>query len=162
MGNTPSSWLAIFIGATMLLSVFGFAFLQGEDVPQAVQQTEELPTNYIIDYPLTQTQRQTLVVDYGRTLIDFLYDPDDCPGCQETIAYLESMAHQFSDQVTLSKINVSSQDYVDLPRLFMVSRIDSWSKKGAEINQEGIDRGFCSVILFPPLGCTLKPQTNNS
>ena len=162
MRNSSNLWIAAFIGITMILSVFGFAFLQGDGGLQTAPQTEELPDNYIIDYQLTPQQRQTLIVDYGRTLIDFAYDPDDCLECQELIPLLESITHQFSDQIILSKIEVSSQDYVDLPRLFMVSSIASWSQKGTEINKNEIEQGFCAVVLYPPIGCTLKPQTNSS
>lgn len=147
--------MAAFMGLTMLVSIFGFAFLQGS--PSTDQPKEELPTDYIIDYPLTQTQRQTLV-NYGKTLIDFVYDPENCTGCGQLKQSLESIATQFNDQVILSEIKASSKDYVDLPRVFMASQISAWSKKGGGIEPSEIEKGFCSVVLYPPLGCAIKPQ----
>lgn len=154
--------MAAFMGLTMIISVLGFAFLQGGNTPNN-KPTEKLPTSNIIDYPLTQTQRQTLAVDYGKTLIDFVYDPENCTGCGLLKASLESIANQFNDQIILSEIKVSGKDYVDLPRVLMASQIGAWSKKGA-IQPSEIERGFCSVVLYPPLGCAIKPQanTNNS
>lgn len=153
-------FIAAFVGLTMLISVLGFAFLQG--TPQDARQEEKLPENYIINYPLTQSQRQTLAVKYGKTLIDFVYDPQNCTNCGLVKVLLESLATQFNDQVVLSEIEVSSKDYVDLPRVFMASQINTWSKKGAGIEQAELEKGFCSVVLYPPLGCAIKPQTGNN
>ena len=152
--------MAAFMGFKMLISVLGFDFLQGS--AQTDKTEEKLPTDYIIDYPLTQTQRQTLAVDYGKTLIDFVYDPENCTSCGPLKASLESLAHQFSDQVLLSEIKVSSKDYLDLPRILMASQINAWSRKGEGIEPSEIEKGFCSVVLYPPLGCAIKPQTPNA
>lgn len=146
--------MAAFMGLTMLVSILGFAFLQG--APQT-EPEEKLPTDYIIDYPLTQTQRQALA-NHGKTLIDFVYDPENCTNCGQVKQSLESLAHQFNDQIVLSEIKVSSKDYVDLPRVFMASQIGAWSKKGEGIEPSEIEKGFCSVVLYPPLGCAIKPQ----
>ncbi len=154
--------MAVFMGLTMVVSVLGFAFLQGSPQPNT-QAKEKLPESSIIDYALSPAQRQTLANDYDKTLIDFVYDPGNCTECGLMKTSLESIATRFSDQIILSEIKVSSKDYVDLPRILMASRIGSWSKKGViEISE--IERGFCSVVLYPPLGCAIKPQaeTNNS
>ncbi|MBI1972046.1 MAG: hypothetical protein HYS53_01975 [Candidatus Aenigmarchaeota archaeon] len=151
--------VAAFMGLTMVVSVLGYAFLQGSNQPP--QAEEKLPSGYIIDYPLTQTQRQTLAVNYGKTLIDFVYDPKNCTSCGSLKASLESLANQFNDQVILSEIEVSGADYVDLPRIFMASQIGAWSRKGAEVSAEELGQGFCSVVLYPPLGCAIKPAPAN-
>ncbi|MBI4176969.1 MAG: hypothetical protein HY516_01235 [Candidatus Aenigmarchaeota archaeon] len=146
--------MAAFMGVTMVISVFGFAFLQGS--PQQ-QQQEELPTSNVINYQLTQSQRQALATKYGKTLIDFVYDPENCTNCGSLKASLESMAGQFSDQIILSELEVSSSDYIDLPRILMASQIGSWSRKGVVTSDE-LEKGFCAVVLYPPLGCAIKPQ----
>ncbi len=151
--------MAVFMGSTMVISVLGFAFLQGSTTPAEVE--EELPAASIIDYALTQAQRQTLAVDRGKTLIDFVYDPQNCTDCGSLILSLESLANQFSDQIVLSELKVSSADYIDLPRVFMSSQIGSWSRKGA-IQPQEIESGFCAVVLYPPLGCAIKPQPVNN
>ncbi|MBI2085006.1 MAG: hypothetical protein HYT71_00665 [Candidatus Aenigmarchaeota archaeon] len=157
--NKGNLIMAIFMGATMVISVLGFAFLQGSSTPAASE--EKLPTTNIIDYALTQAQRQTLAVDQGKTLIDFVYDPQNCTNCGQLMQSLESLATQFNDQIVLSELKVSSADYIDLPRLFMASQIGSWSRKGS-IQQQDVEAGFCSVVLYPPLGCAIKPQVNNT
>ncbi|MBI3413242.1 MAG: hypothetical protein HY051_04135 [Candidatus Aenigmarchaeota archaeon] len=151
--------IAAFTGLTMLVSVLGFAFLQGS--PQANRPEEKLPDSYIINYTLTQSQRQTLA-NRGKTLIDLVYDPQNCTNCGFIKASLEGIAHQFSDQILLSEIEVSRSDYVDLPRVFMASQINAWSKKGAGITAAELEQAFCSVVLYPPLGCAIKPQPGNN
>lgn len=152
--------MAVFMGLTMVVSVLGFAFLQGSSQPNT-QAEEELPAGSIINYTLSPTQRQSLAVDQGKTLIDFVYDPENCTECGLMKASLESIATQFGDQVVLSEIKVSGKDYVDLPRILMASQIGTWSKKGV-VGASEIERGFCSVVLYPPLGCAIKPQAGQN
>ncbi len=150
--------VAVFMGATMSISIIGFAFLQGGTQP--AETPEELPKDYIIDYALTQQQRQTLVVNYGKTLIEFIYDPQNCTSCGQIVPQLESLAAQFSDQVILSEIKSSKSEFVDLPRLFMTSQVGVWSKKGGNVSAADLEKGFCAVVLYPPLDCTIKPRVN--
>ena len=149
--------MAAFMGVTMVISTLGFAFLQGGNQPTATP--TELPKDYIIDYALTQQQRSLIVAD-GKTLIEFIYDPQNCTSCGSLTPVLESLAAQFSDQVILSEIKSSKSEFVDLPRLFMASQVGVWSKKGENISSADVEKGFCAVVLYPPLGCTIKPQAN--
>ncbi len=152
--------IAAFMGATMVISILGFAFLQGSSQP--AETPEELPKDYIIDYALTQQQRQILVANYGKTLVEFIYDPQNCTSCGSLTPALESLATQFSDQIILSKIKSSKSEFVDLPRLFITSQIGVWSKKGENISASELEKGFCAVVLYPPLGCTIKPQSQST
>ncbi len=147
--------VAVFMGATMIISIMGFAFLQGGNQPK--EKPEELPKDYIIDYALTQQQRQAIVAN-GKTLVEFIYDPQNCTSCGQIEPQLESLAAQFSDQIILSKIKSSKSEFVDLPRLFIASQVGVWSKKGENISSADLEKGFCAVVLYPPLGCTIKPQ----
>ncbi|MFH0890373.1 MAG: hypothetical protein V1836_04535 [Candidatus Aenigmatarchaeota archaeon] len=151
--------MAVFMGATMLVSLIGFAVLQASPLTTGSTATTTLPKSNIIDYLLAPDQQQTLESQYGRTVIEFIYDSQNCTKCGQIIPLLEALANQFNDQVILSEVKASKSDYVDLPRLAISSQIGQWSAKGDSIDTATIEQGFCRIVLYPPIGCTLKPTT---
>jgi hypothetical protein len=151
----------LIVGLVMLLSTIGFAWTSSFSDTTTKTTTPEIPNTNVIDYELTIAQK-TILLQNGITVVEYLYDPKEkCENCAEIKGILEALAAQFSDQVMLSEIRVSSADYIDLPRVRMESGMGEWSPRENVTSQLVLD-GFCAVAVYPPIGCALSklPQSN--
>lgn len=140
-----SSWIGLFLIATMLFSTFAYAVIQS----LSPSQNTELPESNIIDYQLDPNLRNALI-QYGVTVVTFEYNLG-CSNCVNQKATLEFLAAEYKQQIWLEEIQDDSLNQ---------SRITISSIYGEETlvdaNDAEIVASLCNLMAAPPTTCVLQ------
>jgi hypothetical protein len=147
-------WIGVGLIAIMFLSTIAFAIIQAlsfSGVPQAQeqqQQTNELPSEPIINYRLSGPQFNE-AISRGLTVATYRYDPQ-CTECSEERAFLEQLVITggFEGQVILEEIESPGKSNLEI-----VSYLDR--RNMDEISQEQVFRTFCDLVAQPPVSCAV-------
>ncbi len=139
-----SSWIGLFLIATMLFSTFAYAVIQSFYPKQNAQ----LPESNVIGYRLDDNLRNALI-QYGATVITFEYNLG-CNNCVNQKAALESFANEYKQQIWVEEIADEGLD---------TSKIAVASVYGEEMlhdaNETGIVGALCRLMVMPPAACAL-------
>lgn len=147
----PGRFLAIVLLLIMLAStITGFA-LQSLNLNRqdAEQRIVEIPTSNVIDYELTNEQKEFLMRQ-GKTILEYRYQLV-CDNCATQRAYLQAATNELSDQIFLQEI---VDDGVTRPTLEMSSFYGRQSF--ADPTTDQIFDGLCAIMANPPVRCVTK------
>lgn len=137
--------MAIVIGAIMLGSLVGYAFMQN-----APREDEPVRIEVIIERELDPSERVE-ILRRGLTLIEFLY-PENCTDCEEKRGMYESFvtSEDFGGYVVLSSA-VSENSTAD----WIIGR--NGDRTGLEDinNTKDLEEIFCDVAMSQPNICLL-------
>jgi len=151
--TTTNRVIAILIGILMLGSTATYALIQAFNYfGTNKQQNTNLPSSYIVQEQLTDTQEQTIISQY-KTVVQFYYSPD-CLDCIRQRNILENFVNQNKGQIYLEEIQIKNQT---LQNIIMKSYKDTIKLSNA--NQNDIENAFCDVLLQPPALCALRSLT---
>lgn len=137
--------------AIMFLSSIVAIFLQAYYFfPQQSQQQTQLPNANIINYDLSDNQKNMLK-QQDKTLMIFQY-PQNCSECAQQKSLLESFvtSSPFSDQLFLEELG-NSQDNSTL-------YIDGvyWQNTLTSITQDTVTQSLCNAVFTQPTFCALQ------
>jgi len=135
-------FVALFFIFLMVASTIAFAFISSRRTPE--QEEVELPTEKIINYRLSDSQRQVLL-SYGYTLIEYEF-PVACLDCGPIKSRLENIAQTSDGQVFLQELIGSAQQKVTMTS-FNGQKIleDDFTEDDINI--------VCEILVQEPLWC---------
>jgi len=144
---------AIIFIVLMMGSTIAYTFIQAYQLglgPGSSSSQVKLPDTNIIDYDLSIDQEQ-LALSQDITIMKYSYSPT-CTQCLTLVNQLEGLATQLGNQVFLE--NLVTQTGNQTAVLTMTSSQNSKIYTNPTTND--IIDGMCSVLVKPPLDCTLR------
>ncbi len=143
--KVKTSWIGLFLIATMLFSTFAYAIIQSFSSPS---QNLQLPETNIINYQLDPNLRAALL-QYGVTLMTFDYNLV-CEDCVNQKSNLEFLANEYKEQIFLEEIR---DDSLSVSKLTVESVYGKDELVGA--NETQIFHSLCKLMVAPPVSCAL-------
>lgn len=145
--------VAIIFIIIMMGSTIAYVFIQAYQFgtgPSSTSAKATLPGTSIIDYELSIDQ-ESLALSQGKTVIKYSYSPT-CTKCLTIENQLEGVVNQLGSQVFLERLIMQNTNQTDV--LTMTSSQNSKIYDNPTTNN--IIDGMCSVLVQPPLDCTLR------
>ncbi len=135
-------FVALFFIFLMVASTIAFAFISSRRTPE--QEHVEIPTQRIIDYKLSDSQRQILLSN-GYTLIEYEF-PTACLDCGPIKSRLENIAQTSNNQIFLQEFIGSAQQKVTMTSLNGQKILED------EFTEDDINI-VCEILVQEPLWC---------